>query len=274
MATAFAAEVGRIRMDPAQLEEVMVNLIANARDAMPGGGRLTIQTAQVEVEPGNQAVPPGAYATITVRDTGRGMDAETRAKCFEPFFTTRASQGAEGLGLATVYGILAENHGAITVASEPGEGAAFTIYLPIIEPPADVKPGQTKVKSPTAQTVLLVEDEEALRFTARKILEQRGYSVLGAPNGAEALRVWEQAQQSVDLLLTDVVMPGMSGRELARRLISIRPGLKVLYMSGYPTDDIAHHGILQEGIAFIAKPFTPASLLGKVREVLESSSTA
>lgn len=274
MATAFAPDLGRIRIDPAQLEQVMISLIANARDAMPGGGRLTIQTAQVEVEAGNHAVPPGSYVTMTVRDTGVGMDAETRAKCFEPFFTTRAAAGSEGLGLATVYGILAQNHGAVTVESEPGEGTAFTLYLPIIQPTTDMKVGQAKVKSPTAQTVLLVEDEESLRSTARKILEQRGYSVLGAPNGAEALRVWEQSPESVDLLLTDVVMPGMSGRELARRLISVRPGLKVLYMSGYPSDDIAHHGVTQEGMAFLAKPFTPATLLGKVREVLESRSTA
>jgi two-component system, cell cycle sensor histidine kinase and response regulator CckA len=270
MVTSFAPTTGRVRIDPTQFEQVMVHLVANARDAMPRGGRLTIQTAQVQIEPGNQTVPPGDYATITVRDTGTGMDAATRARCFEPFFTTKRPEQGEGLGLATVYSILSQSHGAITVASEKGEGATFTIYLPSVQSADDVsRLGQAKTKSPTTQTVLLVEDEEALRATARKILEQRGYQVLGAPNGAEALRLWEQSAEMVDLLLTDLVMPGMSGRELARRLAAVRPSLKVLYMSGYPSDDIAHHGILDEGTPFIAKPFTPANLLGKVREILD-----
>jgi len=275
MVTAFAPEAGRIRIDPAQLEQVMVHLVANARDAMPGGGRLTIQTARVEVEPGNQTVPSGSYATIMVRDTGIGMDAETRARCLEPFFTTKKREEGGGLGLATVYGIITQNHGAITVASEPGDGSTFTIYLPAVLAAEDAgRLAQAKTKSPAAQTVLLVEDEEALRATARKVLEQRGYHVLGAPNGAEALRLWEQSPQTVDLLLTDLIMPGMSGRELAQRLMAVRPGLKVLYMSGYPSNDIAHHGILEDGIAFIAKPFTPDALVKKVRALLDRPAAA
>nr|MBI3612907.1 response regulator [Nitrospirota bacterium] len=265
----LADDLGLVKADPAQMEQVILSLVANARDAMPQGGKLSLQTARVRVEETGQAVPPGSYAVLSVFDTGFGMDAETQARCFEPFFTTKPFGEGQGLGLTTVYGVLTQHQGAITMSSEPGQGTVFTVYLPSLLTPVALPKRRRPAAAPSVSpTILLVEDEEAIRGVARRILEQQGYSVLVASNGAEALRVLEQSKEPVDLLLTDLVMPGMSGRELAQRLAAANSSIKVLYISGYPADGITHHGVVESGMAFLAKPFTPVLLIEKVRAVL------
>lgn len=275
LAMTLAEDLGLVKADLAQMEQVILSLVANARDAMPHGGKLSLRTARVLVEEAGDAVPPGSYAVLSVFDTGFGMDAETQARCFEPFFTTKPFGEGQGLGLATVYGVLTQHQGAITMSSEPHEGTVFTVYLPSLLAPAALSGVRRPPAAPSASpTVLLVEDEEALRAVARRILEQQGYSVIVASNGVEALRVVEQSNVPVDLLLTDLVMPGMSGRELARRLAAANASIKVLYISGYPRDEITHHGVLESGMAFLAKPFTPMVLIEKVREVLGAPAPA
>ncbi len=270
----LAGDLGTVRADPSQVEQVIVNLAVNARDAMPHGGDLTIETANVELDPRyverHSLVPPGAYVLLAVTDTGSGMDAETLRRAFEPFFTTKPKGTGTGLGLATVYGIVKQSGGYVWVYSEPGHGTTFKVYLPRTY----AAPSATPVPEPVvslagSETVLVVEDQPELRELARRVLAGHGYHVLVATQGVDALRVAEHAGP-IDLLITDVIMPGMSGREVALLLGAIRPDLKVLYVSGYPDESIVHHGVLEAGIAFLQKPFSADALARKVRRVLDT----
>jgi PAS domain S-box-containing protein len=268
--------LGRVKADPGQLEQVLMNLAVNARDAMPRGGELVIETSETEAG-GEAARPeldlrPGPHIVLTIRDTGQGMDTETKSHLFEPFFTTKGRGRGTGLGLSTVYGIIKQSGGDIAVDSEVGQGTTFRIYLPAFEaPPKETELATTLRRlGEGTETILLVEDEAQLRKLTCEILLKQGYSVLAAGGGAEALRHWEQHRDLIHLLLTDVVMPQMSGRELAEQLQASRPDLKVLYMSGYTNDVIARHGVLDSAIAFLQKPFTPDSLGRKVRAVLDA----
>src|SRR5438046_1497274 len=274
--TVLAPELGAVRVDAGQIEQVLVNLAVNARDAMPQGGRLTIQTDNVDADgtrgrltPG---VPDGRHVLLQVSDSGIGMDDEIQAHLFEPFFTTKPRGKGTGLGLATVYGIVRQSGGHIAVDSAPGRGATFRISLPRADAPLDPTDRPTPVTAPAAgsETILLVEDEHLVRLLARKVLERAGYRVLVAAGGAEALDLAERYAGPIHLLLTDVVMPGMNGRELIRRLAPLRPDLRVLYMSGYADEAVAQHGVLDPGTAFLQKPFTPGGLADKVRGVLDT----
>jgi PAS domain S-box-containing protein len=271
----LADGLGRVKADPGQLEQVLINLAVNARDAMPSGGTLAIETANLELAADEAPVPSGRYVVLTVRDTGDGMDAETRARVFEPFFTTKEQGKGTGLGLSTVYGIVKQSGGFITVDSDPGAGTTFRIYLTRVDEPARRRPIQNvdgSLAPDGSETILLVEDEEVVRRLIREILERSGYRVLEAPDGAGALEVASGQAQAIDLLLTDVVMPKMKGPELAERLATISPGAKVLFMSGYTDDRIVEDGALTPGTAFLQKPFNPGGLAQKVREVLDASS--
>jgi PAS domain S-box-containing protein len=274
LVTALDRGLGCVKADQAQIEQVLMNLVLNARDAMPDGGTLTITTTNVELAPGLAQplgdVPPGPYVTLVVADTGHGMDAETQAHIFEPFFTTKEQGQGTGLGLASVYGIVTQSGGAIAVHSAPGQGTTFTIYLPRVSgQPARLAPSEPAAEPVKGtETVLLVEDEDSVRRLLGEALKSAGYRVLEAGNGDEALAISAGHEGPIHLLLTDVVMPGMSGRALADQLIPQRPSMKVLYMSGYTNDAIAHHGVLEPGMALLQKPFTPVTLMAKIREVL------
>jgi two-component system cell cycle sensor histidine kinase/response regulator CckA len=269
-------KLGSVRADPGQIEQVIMNLAVNARDAMPQGGKLTIETSNASLDAAyartHATVVPGEYVMLAVSDTGIGMDAHTQAHIFEPFFTTKEKGKGTGLGLATVYGIIKQSGGYIWVYSEPGMGATFKIYLPRVEKSSPEAGGGKAAESPAKghETILLVEDEPALRAMVRSVLESKGYKVLEARHGEDALVVTELHRGPIDLLLTDVVMPGMSGRELAEHLVSANPKTKVLYMSGYTDDAIVHHGVLGSDMAFLQKPFSPDSVVRKVREVLDA----
>lgn len=276
LATVLDPALGSVKADPSQLEQVLMNLAANARDAMPDGGRLTIGTANVEITgacPHGELLPPGRYAELTVNDTGVGMDAETQARIFEPFFTTKERGKGTGLGLSTVYGIVKQSGGYIFVSSEPGHGTTFKVYLPRVDETVEaVKGGQDAQGLPNGrETVLLVEDDPTVRSLVRTRLEQLGYTVLEARHGFEALIIASQHPAPIQLLVTDVVMPQMSGRDLADRLMLSRPDIKVLYMSGYATNTIAQGGVLNPGAAFLQKPCSMEALAHKVREVLDSA---
>jgi len=266
----------RVYADPSQVEQVMMNLAVNARDAMRNGGKVTIETANVELDDAyareHVSVQPGPYVMLAVSDTGCGMDAETQARIFEPFFTTKEPGKGTGLGLSTVYGIVKQSRGYIWVYSEVGRGTAFKIYLPRGEGAVEtVEPGVAPAKTVRgSETILLAEDDHAVRALLRSTLQEHGYTVLEAHHGKHAIQVCEQHAGPIHLLVTDVVMPEMSGREVAEHLKPSRPNMKVLFMSGYTDKAIVHHGELDPGTAFLQKPFTPDALASKVREVLDA----
>jgi len=269
--------LGLVKADPGQIEQVIMNLAVNARDAMPQGGRLTIETKNVyldeEYTHQHVDIQPGPYVMLAVSDTGVGMSKETLSHLFEPFFTTKEMGKGTGLGLSTVYGIVRQSDGHIWVYSELGQGTTFKIYLPRIEEIVESgKRVPVSAKSMQGQeTVLLVEDEDIVRDLACRVLSENGYTVLEAHDGREALLICEKYGGPIHLLVTDVVMPGgMSGRQVAERLRTLRPDVKVLYMSGYTDDTIVHHDVLEPGMAFLQKPFMPDILLHKVREVIDA----
>jgi len=268
--------LGRVKADPGQIEQIIMNLAVNARDAMPKGGKLIIETANIELDEAyalqHRVVQPGRYVVLTMTDSGCGMDAETQAHIFEPFFTTKEVGKGTGLGLATVYGVVKQSGGYIWVYSEPGKGTTFKIYMPRVD-----ELGEAEQRSETpakmehgSETILLVEDDAALRKLTCRSLEDSGYAVLTAESPTEAARISEEYEGLIHLMVTDVVMPGMDGRELADRLTPLRPEMKVLYVSGYTDDAIVYHGMLEPGLAFLQKPFSPKALARKVREVLDA----
>ena len=275
LATRLETDLGSVKADPCQVEQIIVNLVVNARDAMPRGGRVTIETANVALDDQNASkhvsVKPGEYVMLAVSDTGSGMDQETQARIFEPFFTTKEVGKGTGLGLSTVYGIVKQSGGNIWVYSEQGLGTVFKVYLPRIDDATAgtlAKQLQETNEPRGTETILLVEDEEVVRGLTRKILMQAGYSVLDAKGGDEAIRLCQAHAGPIDLLLTDVVMPEISGKEVADRLLELRPSIRVLYMSGYTDEAIVQHGVLDANVKFIQKPFTWVGLTRKVREVL------
>jgi PAS domain S-box-containing protein len=276
LVTALQQGLGRVKADPSQIEQVIVNLAVNARDAMPQGGRLILETTNVDFDDSYLRTHPGArpgpQVMLAVSDTGHGMDRQTQARIFEPFFTTKEPGKGTGLGLSTVYGIVKQSGGYIMVYSEPGRGSAFKVYLPRVEEDVEA-PGREVAAAPprpaASETVLLAEDEGALRAIIREILEDGGYTVLEGPTPDEALSVAHAHQGPIQLLLTDVVMPRMSGRELARQVAALRPELKVLYMSGYTDEAVTQNSVLEPGAEFVQKPFTADALLRKVRRVLD-----
>jgi PAS domain S-box-containing protein len=270
--------ISLVKADPGQVEQVLMNLAVNARDAMPDGGKLTIQTADSEIDaafarehPGSV---PGKYVRLTVKDTGTGIDPDIQSQIFEPFFTTKGRDKGTGLGLATVYGIVKQSNGYITVDSEKGKGASFAVYLPRIEQAASapIKSSPETLTTRGCENVLLVEDAEPLRKLAELFLKENGYQVIAAADGSEALEVAAQFPGPIHLLLTDVVMPGINGRVLAERLAPNHPGMKVLYMSGYTDSFIAGHGVLEPGTHLLRKPFTEEILARKVRDLLDGKS--
>jgi CheY-like chemotaxis protein len=273
--TQLGPDLGRTRADAGQIEQVIMNLVVNSKDAMPNGGKITIQTANARLDHEDvrreySYIQPGLYVVLSVTDTGEGMDKETQLRIFEPFFTTKEKGKGTGLGLSTVYGIIKQSGGYVLVESEPRQGTTFRIYLPRVEGaletagPVGVSPSH----SGGSETVLLVEDEESVRQLVRETLESKGYKVLEADNGDAALQIASGYSGKIDMLITDVVMPGMSGRELSARLCASCPQTKVLYLSGYTEDAIVHEGVIDPDTAFLQKPFTLQALSRKVRDVL------
>ena len=274
--TSLDGGLGHVKADPGQIEQVILNLAVNARDAMPGGGTIVVETANVEIDEAaarqHVGLEEGSYVVLSVSDTGPGIDPEVVERVFDPFFTTKPIGEGTGLGLSTAYGIVTQSGGYIGVYSEPGRGATFKIYLPRVldEAPAEPVPLPANVEG-GSETILLVEDEEIVRGIATEILQRSGYTVLAAATPEDALAVAERQPGTIDLLLTDVVMPKMGGRDLAVRVCALRPGIKVLYTSGYTDAAIVHHGVLGEGPAFLQKPFTRKVLLRRVREALDGA---
>ena len=276
LVTRLAPDLGAIEADHSQIEQVIVNLAVNARDAMPEGGTLAITTANADLGGAfareHVDVEPGPYVLLSVSDTGRGMSAETLSRAFEPFFTTKGPGEGTGLGLATVHGIVKQSGGHVAARSEPGKGTTIDVYLPRTEAAAPVVRRRPLPDAALhgSETILLVEDEDMVRDLARTVLEQHGYTVLEARDGAEALRICEQADQPIHLAVTDVVMPRMDGAELAARLRTLSPDTRILYISGYADHTIVRHGTADPATPFLHKPFTPTALAAKVREVLDT----
>ena len=283
--TALASDLWLVRADPSQMDQVVINLAVNARDAMPHGGELIIETANVVLEEAYTALQvdaePGEHVLLSINDTGKGMDDDVKSHLFEPFFTTKRQGEGTGLGLATVFGIVKHSGGHIQVASEVDQGTAFNIYLPRSEPaaPGEFLPDPHRdlralnLERSGTETVLVVEDEGAVRDQAVLVLESYGYTVLDAASGQDAIEISRSHTGQVDLLLTDVIMPGLNGRELADLLQPERPEMRVISMSGYAGDAIENHGVLAEGVAFLPKPFTLEDLLRKVRQVLDQGTS-
>ncbi|MES1188127.1 MAG: ATP-binding protein [Myxococcales bacterium] len=268
-------KLSKVRADPGQIEQVIMNLVINARDAMPNGGKLTIETSDAVLEESyvseHFGSAAGPHVLLAISDTGHGMDRETQARIFEPFFTTKELGKGTGLGLSTVFGIVKQSGGNIWVYSEPGGGTTFKVYLPLVSD-ADVQPDEV-IATPVlhgTETILLVEDQDEVRRVAHRILVRFGYHVIEARNAGEALLTCEQYARTIHLLLSDVIMPLLGGRQLAERLLNVRPGLKVLFMSGYTENAIVHHGILDAGIEYVQKPLVPDTLARRVREVLDA----
>jgi CheY-like chemotaxis protein len=277
--TVLCDKVTPIRADPGQLEQVIMNLAVNARDAMPQGGRLAIETHAAEFDADFVArqplAKPGRYVLLAVSDTGAGMDAETQAHAFEPFFTTKEQGKGTGLGLSTVYGIVKQSEGYVWLYSEVGVGTTFKIYLPRVE--ADAVPLGRRETAPLArgmETLLLVEDEASLRDLLCEALQEAGYTLLVARDGDQAARIAEEYAGVIHLVVTDVIMPGLTGRALVERITATRPETRVLYMSGYAHAAIETHGVLSPGAAFLSKPFTPDRLLRTVRDLLDAPGRA
>jgi two-component system, cell cycle sensor histidine kinase and response regulator CckA len=270
----LGGDVGHITADPRHVEQALVNLAVHARGAMPNGGQLTVETANVYLDEtdfdGHMGVTPGEFVMLAVSDNGAGMDAGTRRRIFEPFFTTREKGRGAGLDLATVYGTVKQAGGDIRVDSEPGRGSTFRLYFPrVAEPLSELTSASPETSTPSAGgTILLVEDERAVRELTLKMLQNMGYTVLTAENGEEALRISRSYTGDLPLLLTDVLMPGMGGRQLADALIIERPTIKVLFLSGYAENAVVHQGVVDPGVDFLAKPFSPEGLGKKVREIL------
>jgi CheY-like chemotaxis protein len=276
LVTLLEPDLGFTEADPSQIEQVIINLAVNSRDAMPRGGKLTIETANVELDESytfrDVNFQPGSYVMLAVSDNGSGMDQETLSNIFEPFFTTKGREQGTGLGLATVYGIVKQSGGYIWVYSEPQWGTTFKIYLPRVASVLEEDHPRPELALPCRgwETILLVEDEEVVRDFASSVLEKNGYQVLAARDGQEALALCARYRAPIHLLLTDVVMPGLSGRELAERLTAQSPETRVLFITGYAENAIHQHGILDPDIALLVKPFTPAALAQKVRKVLDA----
>ena len=270
-------ELGRIKADASQLEQIIMNLVFNARDAMPYGGELTIRTTNADIDDNLETVYAGAqsgpYVVVGVRDTGHGMDSETRSRIFEPFFTTKERDKGTGLGLASVYGTVDQSGGRITVTSEVGQGTTVQIYLPRVEESIERLPSPPGVHKLAAgnETILVVEDDDAVRRMTLEFLKISGYTVTEATNAKDAIQLFERHSGAIDLVITDVVMPGMKGRELGEVLLKLRPNLRMLYMSAHAEDIIIDHGMLDAGMAFIEKPFSPDELARKVREALTNN---
>ncbi|MGA7122029.1 MAG: PAS domain S-box protein [Polyangiaceae bacterium] len=274
LASRLSPSIGKVRVDRGSFEQALMNLVVNARDAMPDGGTLTIETSGVVLDEAyareHFGAKPGPHVLLAVTDTGTGMDQATQARAFEPFFTTKERGKGTGLGLSTVFGIVQQSGGRIGLESTPGKGSCFRVYLPVVDGEVhDRRPSVTATTPSGSETILLVEDDEQLRAVVRGILERRGYRVLAAPDGRDALALSQKHPGPIDLLLTDVVMPHVSGPELARRIAPARPAMKVLCMSGYADDAVVRRGELDPGFAFLPKPITPTTLTTKVREVLD-----
>jgi len=276
--TVPANDLGSVKADPGQIEQVIMNLALNARDAMPQGGKLTLETANAQLDESyarrHQPAEPGRYVMLAVTDTGHGMSPETQARIFEPFYTTKEVGKGTGLGLSMVYGIVKQSGGNIWVYSEENRGTTFKIYLPRVDQPAETAGGENRPRSVQrgSETILLVEDDPQLRQLSSSILAHCGYKVLVAGGPEEGLAICKQNHHDIRLLVTDVVMPRMNGRQLAERIQQVTPNVKVLYISGYTSNAIVHYGVLDPGLWFLPKPFTLSALMAKVREVLDSES--
>jgi two-component system, cell cycle sensor histidine kinase and response regulator CckA len=275
--TVPAKDLGSVKADPSQIEQVVMNLALNARDAMPQGGKVTLETSNVTLDGlyarDHQSVEPGRYVMLAVSDTGEGMSAETQARIFEPFYTTKDVGKGTGLGLSMVYGIVKQSGGFIWVYSEPNRGTTFKIYFPRIDQPAELLPAEKhvdKVQRGT-ETILLVEDDEQLRQLSSSVLAHCGYNVLVASTPEQGLAVCKANSKDIGLLVTDVVMPRMNGRQLAEQILKLHPAMKVLYVSGYTNNAIVHYGVLDPGLWFLPKPFTLSALVARVREVLDTA---
>jgi len=279
MVTLQGGPLGRVKADPGQVEQILMNLVINARDAMPQGGRLTLETANAEIDrtftwqnPGSRA---GSYVLLAVRDTGTGMDADVQSHIFEPFFTTKETGKGTGLGLATVYGIVKQNEGYISVESAKGRGSVFRIYFPRVEEaPDQLRTGTSAAPPRGTETVLVVEDEDTVRHVVREALRGFGYTVLETGDPEQAAGIAAGHAGPIHLLVTDVVMPKKNGRALARQILETRPDMRVLYMSGYTDSAIVQEGVLERGVFFLQKPFTLVALARKVREILDRAEPA